>query len=1511
MESKVTYRQQYTRCGKQRCRKCREGAGHGPYWYAYWSENGRTVSKYIGAQLPAEVEQAGQRLSAVSVSARRASAAAGGRALVAGERERRSGRGEARPLLRIYVLGQFRVERRSGSGWVEDDGRRWQRRRARALLGCLLSHPLRRMGREQVMEALWPDPDLDSETAANRLNGAVHELRLLLEPEIRRPASSTLLRLQHEVLELADAGVIWVDADEFEQKIRQAEHSTDPWQIERLLEEAAALYRGDFLVEELYSEWAQPRREALRRRWMGVLLQLAELRVRRGALASAIEPLDRLLMSDPTHETAVRQLMMVLMGLDRRVEALQAYQRLTEVLEREYGSEPLPETRRLYEALRNGELGLVAVGTASPTLTGSETATALPHSPATATGALRASASSDTPQTPVSARLSSPTVPTRAVTNPHFPSGRHKRTPLIGRERELAVMRQLLSSLDPVKSAGSSRSQERAEAAPATGQQISTAEPSLSSPHFLLLTGEAGIGKTRLAEELSDEAVRQGWQVVWSRSYEQEGAIPYCPWVELLRTLLQGRLAAQTLSTSQVLMDLGLSTSHLQRLCTLLPELHELLQPGVAPLTLPVEQERLHLWEATHSLLSALSRRTPLLLVLDDLHWADESSLELLTYLARHLREQPILLLGTCRDMELLPTHTLRTLINDLQREQVLLTLPIQPLTAAQIAQLVAHLPTRLVHSIQTQADGNPFFAEELARYLEREASEGGAAAAGQSAAGAGESRLALPATIAAVLDRRLSKLSAACQTLLSKAAVFGAPFEFSHLLFMDSGQLPHPQEEHVLDLLEEALRAGLLIEEESGRQVSYHFWHPLIESHLYQSLSVMRRIQLHRRAAEALLTLNPQREEEVAAAVTYHLIRGASDGSRIARYAERAANRAYRLAAYGEAQYYYRLALLALAGAPPPPPLERQALISVDYLPPEADADPVPPLDQLLPSAGEEELLHFARLLEHVCECCMMQGNYSEARRLYARVLALRQRSLQTWEDHQPERPDGEQLRQRRQREAQIQAIIWREMSLAWLRTGDFAQARHCLEEGKRTLREADALQSPASACLLLQEGNLSALEGNYDEARRQVEQMLDMLERAMEQRSAPVAASQELPTLSERAIAGDPLELGHAHETLGVIAARLGHPSEALKHLHTALTIYEQHECLMAMAQICGNLGAAHALVADHQAARAYMRRALELTERTGDLPNMAFVTGNLGELARRCGDLREAEACFRRSLALAERTQEREHMAWCNIALAETLQSAGKLDEALRCVQRSLLTGRAIGHARTVAHARIVLAEVRLAQASAACLASLPQRQLSAAGARLDRRGPGCHGRSTYRRLLLRGERALERALRYEGLDAEVALEGRYLQASVAFLLDRLEVAGQAALDLVTSADRQENRLTLGHAHRLLARILAVQEEPEAAAAHFEKAARIFEASELTLDYARTLHSYGVHLALLSARQSGREELARAYSYLREAQALFGRAQAAIDLQWVETLLATWPSLPLLAAALRAMP
>src|SRR5437763_13545816 len=215
---------------------------------------------------------------------------------------------------------------------------------------------------------------------------------------------------------------------------------------------------------------------------------------------------------------------------------------------------------------------------------------------------------------------------------------------------------------------------------------------SVRNPHVSLLMGEAGIGKTRLAEELSHEANTRGWVVAWTRAYEQEGTVPYRPWIELLRTLLQHvptELLVSSVS-SPANMEAA-SVEHytptmLERLSTLLPELRYISSQNERTYPqLPPEQERLHLWEASAGLLSTLSKTNPLLLVLDDLHWTDGSSRELLAYLTRHMQDQRILLLATCRDVELAPGHGLRSLIADLRREQTLYTLAIQPLTQAQI----------------------------------------------------------------------------------------------------------------------------------------------------------------------------------------------------------------------------------------------------------------------------------------------------------------------------------------------------------------------------------------------------------------------------------------------------------------------------------------------------------------------------------------------------------------------------------------------------------------------------------------------------------------------------------------------------------------------------------------------------------------------------------------------------------------------------------------------------------
>src|SRR5579884_1647592 len=545
MDGKVTYHQQVSYCGKPRCHRCSEGIGHGPYWYAYRVVNGRTVRSYIGKELPPEI-----------------------RAELESEQEAASASMKLPALeeamIRIYTLGQFRLERRIDADWQIVTETAWQHRRVRSLLGGLISSPRRKLGREQLMDALWPE--LDAETAAARLDRAVYSLRQLFEPTRVRPATSPLLLTEREVVELADQSLLWVDADAFEALLNQARASGESGERERLLEEAAKLYGGEFLPEERKLELTTTRREFLQRNWVGLLLELADLRAARD-LNSAIDPLDRILAVDATNEAAAQRLIKLLAQLERRGEALRVYKRLASILQQQYRIAPLPETRALYEAVRQG----------------------------TQERSRAAMARKDAPVTPAGQDDRREAA---------APIGRSHQSPLVGREQELALLRGLLAATE----------QETTFRLP--GQKKKSALPldTERNPQTILLMGEVGIGKTRLAEEMAREARERGWAIAWSRVYPQEASIPYRLWTEVLRKAMeQGSWQRQELSKRPLIY---------QPLTALLPELDTLLPQVVLPASQSPELEQLRLWEATRELITTISDGSPLLIVLDDMQWA-------------------------------------------------------------------------------------------------------------------------------------------------------------------------------------------------------------------------------------------------------------------------------------------------------------------------------------------------------------------------------------------------------------------------------------------------------------------------------------------------------------------------------------------------------------------------------------------------------------------------------------------------------------------------------------------------------------------------------------------------------------------------------------------------------------------------------------------------------------------------------------------------------------------------
>ena len=1355
MDSKITYHQQVSYCGKPRCRRCREGTGHGPYWYAYQTVNGRTVRTYVGKELPTIVQAQAAGVAEESS--------------VTGASEAESA------VVRLYVLGQFTLERHNGQRWQVVADASMQHQRVRSLLTCLISSPGRKLGREQVIELLWPDLDFD--TASHRLDKAVHSLRQLFEPARSRPATTSLLLTEHATMLLADQSQVWVDADAFEALLARARASNDPGQAEQLLEEAMLLYAGDYLPEERHVEWTQTRRESLLRGWIGLLLELADLRIAREAIASAIDTLDRLLAVDPTNEAAVQRLILLLAQAGRRGEALRIYQRFAATLKQEYKMAPLQETRALYEAAQRGNSTALALA-AGPTLS----ATSAAHE----------------------------AQPLEPEARPAMQVGRSNQSRLVGRDMELAALRQIV--LDT----------EQSRRMKLAGQKKSAASPTLESGHHVqcvLLMGDVGIGKTRLAEEIGREASRRGWTVTWTRAYIQETSIPYRMWTETLRKAMTRGLWQR--------QEIARHPHIYQALRALLPELEDLLPPPDPSVVSP-EQEQLRLWEAARALLATISESAPLLIVLDDLQWADSSSCELLAYLVRQLRHQPVLIVGTCRDIELPATHPLRSVMNDLQREQSIETLTVQPLTDVQIRALISPLPDPVAQRIQARAAGNPFFAEELARNI----SDTPAFASNPSAAL--DLSATMPDTIAAVLDLRMGRISSDCQRLLVRAAVLGGSFEFSALRALESG--PNASDEDtLLDLLEEALQAGMLSEEGSGTRITYHFWHPLLVSHLYDGLSAGRRASLHRRAADALVRLYSDRAQEQAATIAYHLVHGGAEPATIAHYAELAGDRAYALSAYPEAVRHYKLALDSIGS--------------------------------LAATASADEHLRLANLLERLGECARVLGNNEEARGYFER--ALEERELYQQAGSQLDAPY----------EAQIDALLWIEIGKTWFDTGNFEQAEQSYERAEQVLCDANIGTGTVWASLGLERSYILWRKGNFEEARQTAHYTLSIFDAILQQNDS--LANTHQSTATRRTLAGDPVDVGRTHLLLGNIAAVIGEGSLALDHLNTALRVFEQFDRQREIALVSGNIGDVYLRKTEHILAQSALRRSLGIAEHIGHLSIMSVAFGNLGMLSTRLGDLREAEDYYNQALKLAEQIHDPVYISLCNGYLAIPLQAQGKLDEAKLSIQKSLIIGRTKRIPFCVGFALITLGHLRLNQATngyGSISLSIEKRQTLSPV-----------------RLLHQAKVSFVRGLAIEGLEAETRTEGLLGLAQTSFLLGEVDTAQQQTYKALEEAHRFEQTWLLACVKRLLGTIQTAQGEYKEAKTNFMHSMEILRERGMRLEYARTLRDYAE--VVLRYTQPNHNDCKQAIAHLQEARLVFQECGAALDLDLVDHVLAAY--------------
>jgi DNA-binding CsgD family transcriptional regulator len=414
----------------------------------------------------------------------------------------------------------------------------------------------------------------------------------------------------------------------------------------------------------------------------------------------------------------------------------------------------------------------------------------------------------------------------------------------------------------------------------------------------VVLAGEPGIGKTRVAEKLCGQVQREGGVAVWGRCSEDEGAPAYWPWEQALEAYVEG-FDRQELARCL--------RGAAPRLAAVIPALARLLPAAVTrvPTPDPIGEARFRLFDSLSGFLVRATALRPAIIVLDDLHWADEGSLKLLEHVARAAARMRLLVLGTYRDTEVGPDHPLAAILGGIGRERSferhvlggLAEDEVRAYCAAAGGSASTHGLAREVHRL---TEGHPLFVREVVRYLVAEGWEG-----------ADRLPADLPAGLADVIGARLARLSAACLRTLEAAAVLGMEFDLetlSRALGEDGAA--------TADAVEEALRAGVVAEAGTGA-ATFRFTHALVREALTRRLPLGERPRLHLRVAQALEETLGERAVSRSAELAAHYAdaRSLAGTDDLVRHSCAAGEQALAVHAHRDAYAHFSRALAALAG--------------------------------------------------------------------------------------------------------------------------------------------------------------------------------------------------------------------------------------------------------------------------------------------------------------------------------------------------------------------------------------------------------------------------------------------------------------------------------------------------------------------------------------------------------------------------------------------------------------------
>lgn len=739
---------------------------------------------------------------------------------------------------------------------------------------------------------------------------------------------------------------------------------------------------------------------------------------------------------------------------------------------------------------------------------------------------------------------------------------------------------------------------------------------------MVMVSGEAGVGKTRLVQDLVRRALWQGVRALWGQCYEFESPLPYQPIIEAMRSSLP-QMSKKQLSRIPALWRIEVAR--------LVPEIAIGLPDLPADIPLPPEQERNRLFEGITQFFLGLSRMFPLLLVLDSLHWADQATLQVLRYLCPRLVDERMLIVTTVRSEEM--GEELRRLRQYLRRDGTLSEILLERLSATGVVLLIREMlgikadqGERLGMHIYRESEGNPLFTIELAKSLFEERilylDEKGEWDIDWSRLARGDT--ILPPTVREVIQGRLERLGKASHETLALASVVGRHFDFD-LLLKASGK----GEEEVLEATDDLLRRQLILEEKE----EYQFAHDKTRQVVYQGISEHRRRFLHRRVGEALEVLCPTKTEELA----HHYYLG-RDWDKALEYQVKAGERAEEIYANEEALRYY----------------ERALELSTE---PEMRFDVLFSREDVLELLGRreeqkkdvEEMLRIARQVEdehrlsealfRQSRLCIMLDDYLNARKAVEEALAIKRRLHDL---------DGE-------------GGCYQTLGLIRWFLGDFPRA---LEDFQRALAVHQETGNKEA-----QTRSLNCIGATYQD--------LGDYELALENYKRSLAISREI---------GDKSKEGATLNNIGTLYDVMGDYARALEYYKQALPIHKEIGEKQGEGICLINIGLINTYWGDYEQALENFERSLKIFREVGDRSSEGETLASIGVAYGHIGDYNRALERLRQSLDTFKEIGFKLGQATTLNRMGVIYRLSGKHEKAYESLTMSLSLSREMEHEQT---------------------------------------------------------------------------------------------------------------------------------------------------------------------------------------------------------------------------------